>query len=49
MLRGGAGRKKDKPLLTSAGATCLFEAGVPERVIQKRTGHQCLERVQKSF
>ena len=39
--------KKTNHSLRVAGATCLFEAGVPERVIQKRTGHRCLQSLRE--
>ena len=35
--------KKTNHSLRVSGATSLFEAGVPERVIQKRTGHRSLQ------
>ena len=39
--------KKTNHSLRVAGATCLFEAGVPERVIQKCTGHRCLQSLRE--
>ena len=35
--------KKTNHSLRVAGTTCLYEAGVPEKVIQQRTGHCCLQ------
>ena len=35
--------KKTNHSLSVAGTTCLYEAGVPEKVIQQRTGHRCLQ------
>ena len=35
--------KKTNHSLRVSGATSLFEAGVPERVIQQRTGHRSLQ------
>ena len=29
--------------LRATGATCLFNAGVPENIIQKTTGHSSIE------
>ena len=37
------GREKDQSFVHVAGATCLYEARVPEKVIQQRTGHRCLQ------
>ena len=39
---GISGQKTNHSLRVS-GATSLFDAGVPERVIQQRTGHQSIE------
>ena len=33
----------DKRRLRVAGASLLFDAGVPERIIQARTGHRSLK------
>ena len=38
--------KKTNHSLRVSGATSLFEAGVPERVIQQRTGHRSLLSLQ---
>ena len=42
-LEAGLEGKKTNHSLRVAGATCLYEAGVPEKVIQQRTGHRCLQ------
>ena len=39
---GITGRKTNHSLRVS-GATTLFDAGVPERIIQQRTGHKSIE------
>ena len=41
-LAGITGVKTNHSLRVS-GASALFDAGVPERIIQGRTGHRCLE------
>ena len=35
--------KKSKHILRATGATAMFQSNVPEKVIQKTTGHQSLE------
>ena len=42
-----ASGKKTNHSLRVAGATSLFAAGVPERVIQGRTGHVSIEALRK--
>ena len=32
--------------LRATGATCLYGANVPEKIIQQRTGHQSLKALQ---
>ena len=39
----GLSSRKTNHSLRVSGATRLFEAGVPEKVIQQRTGHHSLE------
>ena len=39
----GVNGKKTNHSLRVAGTTSLYEAGVPEKVIQQCTGHPCLE------
>ena len=39
---GVPGNKTNHSLRVS-GASCLFDAGVPERIIQQRTGHRSVE------
>lgn len=39
---GGVSGKKTNHSLRVAGTTTLYEAGVPEKIIQQRTGHRCL-------
>ena len=39
----GVNGKKTNHSLRVAGTTSLYEGGVPEKVIQQRTGHRCLE------
>ena len=39
----GISGKKTNHSLRVSGATSLFDAGVPERVIQQRTGHRSIE------
>ena len=41
-LAGITGVKTNHSLRVS-GASAFFDAGVPERIIQGRTGHRCLE------
>ena len=33
--------------LRDYGATTLFQAGVPEKLIQQRTGHRCIESLRR--
>ena len=33
--------------LRAYGATTLFQAGVPEKLIQQRTGHRCIESLRR--
>lgn len=37
---------KNNYSLRATGATEIFRAGVPEKIIQKRTGHRCLKALQ---
>ena len=39
----GLSGKKTNHSLRVSGTSCLFEAGVPEKLIQQRTGHRTLE------
>ena len=39
--------KKSNHSLCVAGATSLYEAGVPKKLIQQRTGHQCLQSLRQ--
>ena len=39
----GTSGKKTNHRLRVSGASSLFSAGVPERIIQQRTGHRSLE------
>ena len=39
----GLDGKKTNHSLRVAGATSLYQAGVPEKLIQQRTGHRCLQ------
>ena len=45
--KAGLSGKKTNHSLRVAGATSLFAAGVPERVIQGRTGHVSIEALRK--
>ena len=43
VLKLGLSGKKTNYSLRVSGTSCLFEAGVPEKLIQQRTGHRTLE------
>ena len=42
-LEAGLQGKKTNHSQHVAGTTSLYEAGVPEKIIQERTGHRCLQ------
>ena len=42
----GLGANKMNHSLQITGASVLFDAGVPERIIQSRTGHRSLDALQ---
>lgn len=43
----GLAGKKTNHSLRFTGTSCIFEAGVPEKLIQQRTGHRSLESLCK--
>jgi hypothetical protein len=43
MVQDGISGKKTNHSLRVTGASCLYEAGVPEKIIQQRTGHRSLD------
>ena len=46
-MEAGFKEKKTNHSLRATGATALFNAGVPEKMIQKNTGHRSLEALRK--
>ena len=46
-MEAGFNEKKTYHSLRASGATALFNAGVPEKMIQKNTGHRSLEALRK--
>ena len=46
-IEAGLKEKKTNHSLRATGATALFSAGVPERIIQQNTGHRSLEALRQ--